>query len=320
MTIPTLTQKESVAISYLRVIAMLSIVTCHFMQALDNKLAWVFNIGVQVFLLLSGYLYGHKPIDNWKEWLYKRFERIYVPFLLFIISIIPAYALNCMITWKHLVVYIVDIQGLWGGVKGLGHLWFLTAIAICYVLTPLLQCTRKFSSILIWLIVASFIAVELLIPEYGFRVSWFILYATGYYLAHCNNWEKVSLSFVCFVGLVLSIQSCTWDMIKSTDHINSLVMHVSGAVLIVLFFLALSSRFNIIRVPKVVSWFDQYSFQIYIVHHSLIMPPFGLLNITDSITLNIVIIIAYILLAAMSLSLISDKVTEKMRLLLRANY
>ena len=38
---------------------MVSIVTCHFMQSLGNHWAWVFNIGVQVFLLMSGFLYGY---------------------------------------------------------------------------------------------------------------------------------------------------------------------------------------------------------------------------------------------------------------------
>lgn len=115
MTIKTLTQQDSIGVSYLRVFVMLSIVTCHFMQAFDNKWAWVFNIGVQVFLLLSGYLYGHKTVSNWKQWLYKRAERIYVPFIIFIIAVIPAYALTDMISWKHIVIYIADMQGIMGG-------------------------------------------------------------------------------------------------------------------------------------------------------------------------------------------------------------
>lgn len=287
------------------------------MQAFDNKWAWVFNIGVQVFLLLSGYLYGHKTVSNRKQWLYKRAERIYVPFIVFIIAVIPAYALTDMISWKHIVVYIADMQGIMGGVKGLGHLWFLTAIAICYIITPLLQWSRRYSRLLLWVVIVILITVELLIPEYGFKASWVELYAIGYYLANCNKWDKLSLGGVCLIGLALSIPNCTWDLIRSNSQVNNLVMHDSGAVLIVLLFLALFTRLDHIKVPKVIQVFDKYSFQIYIVHHVLIMPPFGLLGITDYVVLNVLIIIVYIIFAAWALTLVSDKVIERTRELLK---
>lgn len=48
---------------------MLSIVTCHIFQAYNIPI-WgcIFNVGVQIFFVLSGYLYGYKTIDNWKSW------------------------------------------------------------------------------------------------------------------------------------------------------------------------------------------------------------------------------------------------------------
>lgn len=52
------------AISIIRVLAFLSIITCHIMQYYHCELAWWFNVGVQIFLCLSGYLYGRKSIDN----------------------------------------------------------------------------------------------------------------------------------------------------------------------------------------------------------------------------------------------------------------
>lgn len=111
----TLSEQESVALTYLRVFAMTCIVVCHFMQSLGNQLAWVFNLGVQVFLLISGFLYGHKHVDGWIQWFYKRCTRIYLPFIVFIIAIIPIYAINNLITWKHIIVYIADMQGIMGG-------------------------------------------------------------------------------------------------------------------------------------------------------------------------------------------------------------
>ena len=113
--IAELSKKESTAISYMRVLAMCSIVCCHFMQALDNHWAWVLNIGVQVFLLISGFLYGHKYVSNWPQWYRKRFIRIYIPFVLFFVAIVPLYTVSERISIKKILVYIADLQGILGG-------------------------------------------------------------------------------------------------------------------------------------------------------------------------------------------------------------
>lgn len=82
MNIP-ISKVESNAISIVRVLAMLAIVLCHFLQAYDNKWAWVLNAGVQVFLVLSGYLYGHKEVGNWRKWFISRFVKLYVPLYIY---------------------------------------------------------------------------------------------------------------------------------------------------------------------------------------------------------------------------------------------
>lgn len=48
------------SVSLIRLIATIFIITCHIMQYLSIELAWWFNVGVQIFLCMSGYLYGKK--------------------------------------------------------------------------------------------------------------------------------------------------------------------------------------------------------------------------------------------------------------------
>ena len=60
--------QESHGLVIIRVFAMLSIVVCHLFQSYNHGLAGLFNIGVQVFFVLSGYLYGTKMILDWKNW------------------------------------------------------------------------------------------------------------------------------------------------------------------------------------------------------------------------------------------------------------
>ena len=50
--------------SLIRLISTIFIVTCHIMQYNNFVLAWWFNVGVQIFLCMSGFLYGQKIIDN----------------------------------------------------------------------------------------------------------------------------------------------------------------------------------------------------------------------------------------------------------------
>ena len=59
---------------------MLLIVACHYLQYYNNGLAWWLNVGVQVFFVISGYLYGIRDIDNplafLKEFSLKYWSRI----------------------------------------------------------------------------------------------------------------------------------------------------------------------------------------------------------------------------------------------------
>ena len=56
--------KKDVSIQIVRICAMFSILACHLVQELNNskiaQLAQFFNVGVYIFLFLSGYLYGNK--------------------------------------------------------------------------------------------------------------------------------------------------------------------------------------------------------------------------------------------------------------------
>ena len=52
--------KKDAAISLIRLLSLLAIIICHILQGLNLEAAFWLNIGVQVFLFMSGYLYGQK--------------------------------------------------------------------------------------------------------------------------------------------------------------------------------------------------------------------------------------------------------------------
>lgn len=64
-------------LSAIRIIATLFILFCHICQYYDFFLAWYLNVGVQMFLTLSGYLYEKKQkgggLQIQKNGIYKDF-------------------------------------------------------------------------------------------------------------------------------------------------------------------------------------------------------------------------------------------------------
>ena len=80
------------SISYVRLIAMAMIVSCHFCQFYKNELAWWLNVGVQIFFILSGLLYSRKTIISPIDWLKKNLHKILIPYISFLIISIILYS------------------------------------------------------------------------------------------------------------------------------------------------------------------------------------------------------------------------------------
>lgn len=112
-----ISKNESSMLSLLRVLAMGSIVVCHILQTLGNNWAWVFTIGVQVFLVLSGYLYGHKVINKWIPWFISRLKKLYIPYIIFVLFFLVLYSITGLqeVNVKGAMVYVFGLQGIIGG-------------------------------------------------------------------------------------------------------------------------------------------------------------------------------------------------------------
>lgn len=62
------------SLSIARVIAMWFIVVCHLGSRFDSSaIAQLFNVGVPMFFMISGYLYGKRQIRKPAIWLFKRY-------------------------------------------------------------------------------------------------------------------------------------------------------------------------------------------------------------------------------------------------------
>ena len=104
------TTNSNVAISIIRFISMIMIISCHILQGLGNKWAFWVNVGVQIFFFISGFLYGNKQVDNTKEFYKKRIEKVLFPFMVvFLIDLLLE-----ILVLKHHYSYSVMISGFLG--------------------------------------------------------------------------------------------------------------------------------------------------------------------------------------------------------------
>ena len=313
--------KKNYTISLIRFIAMIFIITCHIFQYYGMELAWWFNVGVQMFFCISGFLYGNKKIDSPSKFVEKNYKKILIPYFCFII---PAIILfwnfhsNYINPSKIKYVFFTSM-----GIKGINHLWFISYILFCYLITPFLRDLAERMKKLKWpmfLIVFGlltclmsdvFAAFDLF-----FRFDRIYCYLFGYFAAVFMQNYKLSI----FKGLtyILAVLTVIINIVRIYySYVNPRISekfdlfvkyaHAFLGISIVLLFIILLKN---VKRCFLLDLSDKYSFYIYIVHQIFILGPFTLMDNTNSKILNIAIIILCILVSAIVLKFIADFVEK----------
>lgn len=120
---------------------MLLIASCHIASYHGLILiSQVLNVGVPIFFMISGYLYGGKQINSAGKFIFKRYLRLEIPALFWLcIVIIFDLIHNSDLPKLHECVFIIlNLQGLNFIFSSIEDLfiepWFFTNIMACYVL------------------------------------------------------------------------------------------------------------------------------------------------------------------------------------------
>lgn len=288
------------AISLIRLLSMLMIISCHIMQYYDLELAWWFNVGVQIFLCISGYLYGHKNIHNATNFYNKRLKKILIPYYLVFISfgMIEFIFARDAFSIKDFVLGMVLCSRL----KGAGHLWFIPTILMCYLITPLLQGYRnKYingeRTIMIFSVLGVIITSILVKGFTTFNPAWICCYVIGYALGMNEKGEYISekvltiiTGIIAIVGNALQIYC---DYIANMDFTGFGIIknynHLMLGVFIFLLLKIIFEKVDLKKAQKLLKLSDDYSFEVYLVHQLVILGPFSLLALTNNALLNILI-------------------------------
>lgn len=317
-----LSELDKKSMTYLRVMATLFIICCHIVYIFDSKLiqlsAQLLNVGVYLFLIISGYLYGKKDITkngSYRQWIISRAKRILIPMYIFMIFLFFIYLiLDKNIKALNWIIYVFNLQGLEMYVHGAEHLWYLTIAMICYFVTIILdkykfKLTLKKLSIffgvyiLIQLIISYFIYQQL--GRYMILIGLYIVsYIIGYYWN--SNTINNRLLIYSAIGVFVSICIRIVGMLKldgSTSY-NVLIVGYTHSVLgLGIFFIGIYivKLLNKDLEFKFVSHIDSISYEIYLVHYMFIGGPISLMTITNNKILNCIFVLICTYLSALVL-------------------
>lgn len=319
-------QKRDLSISFVRMLAMMFIVICHVMQYYDMELAWWFNVGVQIFLCISGYLYGRKRILDILVFYRKNFVKILIDYEIVVFAAVAATVLftDTVITVEEIAEAVLTVSTIAGG----AHLWFIPTILMCYLLTPLYE--RIFSraeqshKLLVPAAVLLFVMNELVFRQMFsyFNAAWINCYLIGFALRRFQQyrfWYTGSAWLLTLTGAVcISIQASVryLQLITLTDawrpfyypvcdygHVFlGVALFCSGRVL-------LRPFCNINLIQRILRLSDRYSYQIYLTHHFFILGPLSLMALTANSYVNVVLILLLTVLTAVLLQKISAKIS-----------
>lgn len=312
--------KKHASISAIRFIAMCSIIACHFCQYYGSEWAWWLNVGVQVFFIISGFLYGTKAIEEPIGWLKKQFKKILIPYYIFLIFAVVGYILVApdKIGVKNIVAAVFTV----GQIKGIGHLWFVSNILFCYLITPYLAALRDyllqknlFRTILVATLILGVYSLIGIITNDYFRPGRIDCYILGYFTATlCERYGHKKILWCFWLSLIpCTLSNVVYCYLHYTKGLamDGMLAHITdfshmflGYSLSMLMMILLRN----IKQSKVLQFSDKYSYEIYLVHQLFILSPLTLLVITDNNVLNIgittvVILATGILLKKMNISL-----------------
>ena len=310
---------KNYSISLIRLLAFLSIFSCHIMQYLDCALAWWFNVGVQIFLFMSGYLYGTKKIDNCVDFYKKSFKKILIPYYIVIVPIIIIHIvyLKDLSKMDAVLVMFTKIT-----VKGGGHLWFISYILMCYLITPLLE---QFCSVIeqnnkhtyihvIGLLAIVAVLFCLFITYYN--VAWIICYVLGYLFGRFKERIKF-VKYVIYIATPFNLLQIYINYFTDLDlskniyyrffcDMNHVFLGITSFFILIRIFRNIDFKHRIIR--AFCDFSDKYSYNAYLIHQFIILGPLSLMKLTPCIAVNVILIFILTVLISVIVKYISNRI------------
>ncbi len=330
--------KRDYSISFVRCVAMIFIVACHIMQrdgfATDIGVAHIewafwFNIGVQMFLFISGYLHGKKIKINTVYFLKKALSKILIDYYIFLFVMLIVIHYSPWVAVEN--DEVIGLVTLSKTISGLGHLWFVSTIMFCYLLLPIfLEIINEiekrnniiFGGELFVLLLVVHIVIKRLFDN--FNPSWINCFVLGIIYSRLELRKKYKYIFtivaiiLCLVIIPIQFRIDYWPHGELSPfcarHYKYFCNygHVFGGITIVLLLRTIYKRYcKKIKIYPILDWTDKYSYDVYLVHHIFVQSAFACVEFITNRWIALPIAIVLTILFSMLLYFISSIVRNK---------
>lgn len=312
--------KKDYSISFVRLVSMFLIITCHVFQFYGNELAWWFNVGVQIFLFISGYLYSKKEVPDAKEFYKKQLTKILLPYYIYIFFVSFIY-----LSFDKQLFLISDfVKSLFlvGNLKGLEHLWFIRYIVICYLVTPLLhymlkKCQKNNCKIFKLISLVVFNEFISLITKNFINGTWINCYILGIFFNNYYNITKdnnkrcllilipLTFNFIeILIKYILKLKIVGIELVAFNKFCN-----ISHLLLGILLFYCLKEIYKYVSKyikDSFLDTSDAFSYYIYITHHIFVLGKYSVFKYKFNIVILIIIYLILLVICSYFLKKITD--------------
>lgn len=332
-------QKTSNAICIIRIIAMFYVaignhyLPLYFSGLLSTAISQFLGcIGVGAFFAVSGYLFGTKAkLDEsigTSKWLKKRLRRIMIPYWCVLLVVISIRVIKGeSISLLSVLISVLNLQGiiqLRFAFPELGHTWFISIIAVCYLLTMLwvrVKDNRRFWNIH-WLIYGAVIVGFSLLGQVTSSIytAYVLLFSIMFYIGNKDYFKETirvgqnAIIACCVIVTALLTRMLCWKLLDAT-WIYTIVVCVSTIFESIAYF-----YFMVSVIPKIVQkkypmsiakCFDSISYEFYLIHALLISGATSIVGILGKSLFEMIVLLLIATLLSKGLHWICRKINRK---------
>lgn len=301
-------------VSFVRMLSMIMIISCHIFQFFGNELAYWLNSGVQIFLFISGFLYGQRLKHCDFNFIKRSFKKILVDYYVCIFLCLGLYALFIpgILPLKELVKMFMCYG--FGNISSVSHLWFVPIILFCYLITPLLGViiNEQLERIDIKTIVKLVTGIGLIYVLLKLFFSYFtaelvICYCIGLIVGKMktiyDKWQRTLASFIVPIALLInSIRiylnyffeitlegKMTKVLYESFEQFTRVAL---GITLFLVFYAIYHCGMKKMKgLHQILEWSDTYSYDIYLGHQTWILGAFSILQTSFPLIIRIILVV-----------------------------
>ena len=184
----------------------------------------------------------------------------------------------------------------WKNRGGGAHLWFISIIFLCYLVTPLLQKIKKRLMSVILILVAAGGGLCYLSHVGGMTILYTSVYIIGYYFRNKEK-EITKVNAVAIIILSLIIRLVSMKYLDGTVIYDCLLVYLTHTALAIGLF-SLGRRIFDLKSRSSIDWFDDISYFVYITHYMFMVGPLRTMGLTSNLLINTIITITLSFFAA----------------------